>query len=192
MTSNPWWHYLDDQLRERKWTVADLSRASGVSQSRIGHWRDTGAAPSTKNARAVAAALGVPLLFVLVEAQILTSDEAMLRTDRRPSLEPFSVSQLLREVQRRYTDLEFAARDPRDFARELADALDDQRLQRVTRTTRESANPLHLVADSPSGERLRDQQERAWITDEELPGAELGTEEEVEQLADPDGPEGGA
>lgn len=101
MTNRRWWAWLEGQLEELGWSRADLARAADVSQGRIAGWKDAGIAPSIDNARAVAHALGVPLLTVLVEAEILTSEEARQRTDRTVSIQDFTTRQLLRELERR-------------------------------------------------------------------------------------------
>ncbi|GGM65020.1 hypothetical protein GCM10012275_39440 [Longimycelium tulufanense] len=161
MDRNGWWTWLQAQLDERGWTRADLARAATVSQSRIADWKDKGTRPTLDNARAVAHALQVPLLVVLVEAGLLTSEEARQRTTRRGSLADFTFRELLRELERRYTET----------------------TQRVTsgavsHVTPKSVTSLARVADNPIGEKLRDQQERVWVSEAELP--------------DPEGPDDGA
>ena len=100
---NSWWDFLDAQLADHGWSPADLARAAGVSHGRIVDWRDAGATPSIKNARAVAHALGVPLLAALVAASILTPDEAY--PDQRPTLDDCTTLELLRELENRFDEV---------------------------------------------------------------------------------------
>ncbi|WP_414936649.1 helix-turn-helix domain-containing protein [Amycolatopsis sp. cmx-11-51] len=149
-----WWRYIDSLLVERGWKPADLSRASGVSESRLSDWRHRGSPPAIANARAVARALDTPLVPLLAAAGVLTIDEA------RQGLSTYSVDELLDEIRVRFNDI-----------REDLEGLE------VTHPTRDTANRLQLVADNPDREPLRIQQERAWASDAELPdppGPETG------------------
>lgn len=82
-----------------------MAKASGVTQSRIVDWRDAGAVPSTKNARVVALALGVPVPFAFVAAGFLTAEEANL-----PELQAFSTLELLHELERRFDEVQRSRR----------------------------------------------------------------------------------
>lgn len=151
---NTWWRYIDVRLVSRGWKPADLSRASGVSESRLSDWRKRGSPPAIPNARAVAGALDIPLVPLLAAAGVLTDDEA------RQSLDAYAVDELLEEISRRFR-----------AQKTQLPQMD------VIHPTPDPANPLHLVADNPGGEPLRVQQERAWTSDAELPdppGPETG------------------
>lgn len=141
-------------MQAKGWNAAQLARASGVAESRLSAWR-RGGPPTVANARAIARALEEPLVTVLVEAGVLT------RADVRQALATYHVHELTAEINRRFD------------AMTGCPVGDD-----VTQSTPELANPLALVADKPDTERLRDQLERAWTSDAELP--------------DPPGPEDGA
>ncbi|GAA1029716.1 hypothetical protein GCM10009565_61960 [Amycolatopsis albidoflavus] len=141
-----WWRYLDAHLEARGWKAADLSRASGVAESRLSDWRKRGSPPAIPNARAVAEALDIPLVPLLVAAGVLAVDEA------RQSLAGYTVDELLDEVRARFN----AAHSAVSAGGVIHPTLDD-------------GNRLHLVADNPGVEPLRVQQERAWIGDAELP-----------------------
>jgi transcriptional regulator with XRE-family HTH domain len=151
---NTWWRHIDVRLKARGWKPADLSRASGVAESRLSDWRKRGSPPAIPNARAVAYALDIPLVPLLAAAGVLTTDEA------RQSLDAYSVEELLDELGRRFRAQK--AQLPQ---------------MDVIHPTIDPANPFHLVADNPGGEPLRVRQDRAWASDAELPdppGPETG------------------
>ncbi len=70
-----WWAWVQRHLDERGWTSSDLARHAKINRSIIGRWRD-GAQPEVRTARALAVALGRPLLEVLVASELLTPEEA--------------------------------------------------------------------------------------------------------------------
>ncbi|MEV7092798.1 helix-turn-helix transcriptional regulator [Amycolatopsis sp. NPDC051045] len=146
MADGQWWAYLQAQLEQRGWKPAQLARASGVSESRISDWRKRGSPPTIPNARAVAKALGEPLVPLLVGAGLLEPAEA------RQSLSAYSVRELLDEIDARFGDLTSRVPDVH-----------------VNKATFERGNPLQLVADSPSTEPMRVQQEREWLSEAEQP-----------------------
>ncbi|MET8846648.1 helix-turn-helix transcriptional regulator [Amycolatopsis sp. NPDC004625] len=146
MSDGQWWTYLQAQLEQRGWKPAHLARAAGVSESRISDWRNRGSPPTISNARAVAAALGEPLVPLLVGAGLLMPAEA------RQSLAAYSVHELLDEIGARYEDITRLVPD-----------------SGVKHPTFDGGNPLQLVADSPSGEPMRVQQEREWLSEAERP-----------------------
>jgi transcriptional regulator with XRE-family HTH domain len=146
MADGQWWAYLQAQLEQRGWKPAQLARASGVSESRISDWRKRGSPPTIPNARAVAEALGEPLVPLLVGAGLLEPAEA------RQSLSAYSVRELLDEIDARFGDLTSRVPDVH-----------------VNKATSDRGNPLQLVADSPSTEPMRVQQEREWLSEAERP-----------------------
>ncbi|WP_073846188.1 helix-turn-helix domain-containing protein [Amycolatopsis sp. CB00013] len=146
MSDGQWWTYLQAQLEQRGWKPAHLARAAGVSESRISDWRNRGSPPTIPNARAVAQALGEPLVPLLVGAGLLKPSEA------RQSLAAYSVHELLDEIDTRFG--------------ELASRVPDVN---VKHPTFDRGNPLQLVADSPGTEPMRVQQEREWISEAEQP-----------------------
>lgn len=146
MADGQWWAYLQAQLEQRGWKPAQLARAAGVSESRISDWRKRGSPPTIPNARAVAEALGEPLVPLLVGAGLLQPREA------RQSLSVYSVRELLDEIGARFGDLTSQVPDVH-----------------VNKTTFDRGNSLQLVADSPSTEPMRVQQEREWLSEAERP-----------------------
>ncbi|MBB5853947.1 helix-turn-helix domain-containing protein [Amycolatopsis umgeniensis] len=146
MADGQWWTYLQGQLEQRGWKPAHLARAAGVSESRISDWRNRGSPPTIPNARAVAEALGEPLVPLLVGAGLLAPGEA------RQSLAAYSVRELLDEIDARF--------------REVTPLVPDLGVKHPTSSR---GNPLQLVADSPSTEPMRVQQEREWLSEAERP-----------------------
>jgi transcriptional regulator with XRE-family HTH domain len=65
-----WWGYVQRHLDERGWTPTDLSKQAGINRSIIGRWRE-GAQPEVRTAKALARALGRPVLEVLVASGLL-------------------------------------------------------------------------------------------------------------------------
>ncbi|MFB9929166.1 helix-turn-helix domain-containing protein [Amycolatopsis halotolerans] len=154
MADGQWWTYLQAQLDRRGWKPVHLSRAAGVSESRISDWRNRGSPPTIGNARAVAEALDEPLVPLLVGAGLLTVEES------RQGLAAYSVRELLDEIDIRFKRV--TSEVPRSP---------------VKHPTSTPGNSLHLVADSPDVEPMRVQQEREWLSDAERPdepGPETG------------------
>ncbi|GAB2964085.1 helix-turn-helix domain-containing protein [Saccharothrix stipae] len=102
-TDTGWWAFLQAELDERGWNIAELARKSDVDRSVVTRWRDGGDATVT-NARKVATALGVPLLQVLVHAGVLTGSEIAGVELQGASLDPAVLSdeELLDEIRRRF------------------------------------------------------------------------------------------
>jgi transcriptional regulator with XRE-family HTH domain len=92
--------WMTDQLAARDWGVTDLANASGLNRSGIQRWKAGTLRPDVDNARRLADAFGRPLLEVLVVADILTEEEAKLRTT---TADPAALSneQILVELSRR-------------------------------------------------------------------------------------------
>lgn len=93
--------YLRQQLDRREWTAAELARASGLSESVIGRWLKAATLPSVDNARALAIALGRPMLEVVVAVGMLAPDEIATAVEVGPRLSTLSDEELLAEVARR-------------------------------------------------------------------------------------------
>ncbi|QFU94638.1 helix-turn-helix transcriptional regulator [Amycolatopsis sp. YIM 10] len=146
MSDGQWWTYLQVQLEQRGWKPAHLARVAGVSESRISDWRNRGSPPTIPNARAVAEALGEPLVLLLVGAGLLKPSEA------RQSLATYSVRELLDEIDTRFGELTSRVPDAN-----------------VKHPTFDRGNSLQLVADSPGTEPTRVQQEREWLSEAERP-----------------------
>lgn len=138
-THTAWWKFIQSALDERSWSGADFERASGIDRSRLVSWRDKGARPSIDNARVVARTFGVPLLEVLVVAEVLTEDEA--RTTAASPADPVRsapTGALLREIERR-----LAGGQPGTITREDIDAsggrledVDDEVAHEVAKSAR--------------------------------------------------------
>lgn len=123
------WTFLDERLQAKGWKPADLARASGVSESRISAWKNHGTPPNFASVLAVAKALDEPLVRVLVEAGMITKDEA------RQILAAYSTRELCAEIVARSDDL---------------DAKINTRS--VTEHTFESTSCLAQMADRSDGE----------------------------------------
>lgn len=83
----------------------DIAAAAGVDSSTVSRWK-SGLAPKPENVVAFARAYERPVLEAFVAAGFLTPDEAEERPIGRPSLESFSVTELLSEVSRRTAAME--------------------------------------------------------------------------------------
>ena len=92
-----WWAWLQRHLDERGWTPSDLARHAKINRSIISRWRE-GAQPEVPTARALAAALGRPLLEVLVAAELLTPEEAGVTGVTVISVPQMSDDELLAEL----------------------------------------------------------------------------------------------
>ncbi|MFI6030515.1 helix-turn-helix transcriptional regulator [Amycolatopsis magusensis] len=102
--------YLRGHLERREWTQADLARAGDVDRTLVGRWMKGTVGPGVENCRAVAHALGRPLVEVLVAAGLITEEEARERLDAKAAparrggpvdLAALTDDQLLREIARR-------------------------------------------------------------------------------------------
>lgn len=92
--------WLGAQLDQHGWTHGDLARETGLSPSVIHRWRNGVVRPNVENARTLASVFHVPLLEVLIIADVITEDEAR---HVAPSKGPRDLSdeQLIRELKRR-------------------------------------------------------------------------------------------
>ena len=95
-----WWAWVQRHLDERGWTGSDLARHAGINRSIIGRWRE-GAQPEVPTARALAAALGHPLLEVLVAAELITPEEAGVTEVTVVTVAQMSDGELLAELAER-------------------------------------------------------------------------------------------
>lgn len=93
------WRFLKAELRKRDWQKIDLAAASGISHTRLTDY-ERGKSVSVPSARKIAKALDLPLVYVLVEAEILSEGEAGMDTGREP-LSKYPNSELLAELQNR-------------------------------------------------------------------------------------------
>ncbi|WP_018682220.1 helix-turn-helix transcriptional regulator [Actinokineospora enzanensis] len=98
-----WWTYFKGELDRREWTTADFERASGINRSRVVAWSN-GSKISIDNARAVASTFNTSLLTVLVNAGLLTADEAGAPAAQAPNPADLTDDQLLGEIRRRLHD----------------------------------------------------------------------------------------
>lgn len=112
-TDTGWWAFLQAELDERGWNIAELARKSDVDRSVITRWRDGGDV-TVANARKVSGALGVPLLRVLVHARVLTDSEAAGVELQGATLDPgvLSDDDLLAEIRRRFQRASGTLRPP--------------------------------------------------------------------------------
>jgi len=95
-----WWEWVQRHLDEHGWTPSDLARHAKINRSIIGRWRD-GAQPEVRTARALAVALGRPVLEVLVAAELLTPEEAGVTDITVISVAQMSDGELLAELAER-------------------------------------------------------------------------------------------
>lgn len=79
-------------------TNADISRATGISESQVGRWRSQ--RPTIDTLQKVANKLGVPLLAPLIAAGYVTEDEAGVTSIPAPPAD-LSDDELAEEVRRR-------------------------------------------------------------------------------------------
>lgn len=112
--------YLQTQLDRHSWTRADLARASGIDASLIGRWIRGEVVPGVPAARAIADAVGRPMLEVLVAAGLLTPEEAKQRTTAPPSPAELTDEQLIGEVARRLQEGRGGRGTPKLTAEEVA------------------------------------------------------------------------
>lgn len=94
-SASPLWSYVTRNLAIRRLSTGDLVRATGVHRSRLTDWRK-GRTISIETARSLAAFFEVPLLEVLVGAQLITPSEVRMSPGRRPS--DLSDAELLAEL----------------------------------------------------------------------------------------------
>jgi len=95
-----WWAWLQRHLDERGWTPSDLARHAKINRSIISRWRE-GAQPEVPTARALAVALGRPLLEVLVAAELITPEEAGVTEVTVVTVAQMSDGELLAELAAR-------------------------------------------------------------------------------------------
>ena len=76
--STGWWDYVEQLLRAKDWTQADLAEHANLDPSLISNWKNKGAQPRIEALRSVSRAAGVPMLKLLVAAGHITPEEAAL------------------------------------------------------------------------------------------------------------------
>lgn len=89
-----WWRWVQRLLDANGWTLADLSRASGVHLSVIGRWESDSAIPHPPTARKIAHAFRRPVREAAIAAGHYTPEE--LGAD----LGPLDLSSVSNEVLR--------------------------------------------------------------------------------------------
>lgn len=72
--ATPWWLWLQEQLRARDWTFADLCKRAGLDDSIGTRWK-RGKLPMADNIRRVAAALDVPVMEAMLKADWITDGD---------------------------------------------------------------------------------------------------------------------
>lgn len=72
--ATPWWLWLQEQLRARDWTFADLCKKAGLDDSIGTRWKK-GKLPMADNIRRVAAALDVPVMEAMLKAEWITDGD---------------------------------------------------------------------------------------------------------------------
>lgn len=93
--------WLDAQLAERDWKVADLARSAGISESIVHRWRKS-ERPNVASCRAIAKSFQLPVLEVMTIASVLKPDEVHDAADTiPPPLASMSTVELTRELKQR-------------------------------------------------------------------------------------------
>ena len=157
-SDTPWQRWLRHELAQRGWRPVDLSRASSVQRSVVGRWISEGTVPDVRTARKAARALDVSLQELLVQAGVLTEDEAAPQT--RPA-DPTALTDtaLLGELARR-----LAERHTQGHVGHLGEA------ETRRRPSPEQPSDRKVLEDSttvraafrPPQRRTRDVQEEQW------------------------------
>lgn len=76
--STGWWDYVEQLLRAKDWTQAELAEHANLDPSLISNWKNKGAQPRIEALRSVSTAAGIPMLKLLVAAGHITAEEAAL------------------------------------------------------------------------------------------------------------------
>lgn len=95
-----WHHYVQNKLDELGWSGVRFEQESGISRTRLVHWRN-GSNVSPDNVRAAAEAFNVPVLQAFVAAGFLTAEEARQKAAAPVDPATLTNDQLLEEVRRR-------------------------------------------------------------------------------------------
>lgn len=98
-TPTRWWQYVEANLRNRGMTTGDLSRQAAVDRSRISEWKK-GKGVSVDTARAVAKVFETSPLEAWVAAELITAEEADLKSPR-PDPAALTDQELIAELTRR-------------------------------------------------------------------------------------------
>lgn len=112
--------WLQGQLDQRRWSPSDLVRASdkekGVKPlvlSSVTRWLRGETVPSVDACRILATVLNVPILEVLVAANIITRDEAQFDDAPRFDIRRVSGREIAVEIGRRLEEHPEETRQPR-------------------------------------------------------------------------------
>lgn len=116
MTESGWPQWLGERMRLLGFrTSSELARAAGTPVSVISRWRSGSTSPSLVQLRRLQGPLHATLLELLVAAEILTAEEAQLRTLPEPPAPAYDVRESLRrdptltEDLRRVLELQYDA-----------------------------------------------------------------------------------
>ncbi|MFC6090837.1 helix-turn-helix domain-containing protein [Saccharothrix lopnurensis] len=105
MHNTEWWRYVEERLAARDMTPADFERESGISRSRINHWRDKGMLPTPDLARKVAETFRDPVLRAYLAAGILEPEDLDHVVELPPDLGAIPTDVLIAEFRRRLKDV---------------------------------------------------------------------------------------
>ncbi|GAA3881798.1 hypothetical protein GCM10022243_52940 [Saccharothrix violaceirubra] len=105
-----WWKFVERQLADRGLSTGDLARLAKVDRSRFTDWR-RGRKISIENARSIARVFELSMLEVMVEARLITAEEAQLR-EIAPNAGMLPDEELVNELGRRLKHAQ-AARKPK-------------------------------------------------------------------------------
>lgn len=95
-----WSAFIERNLDQRGITGAKLAELAGFDKSQVTAWRQRGSAPSVKNARAAAVALGVSVVEAFVAAGFMEPADVDITEIDRP-LTDRADDELMRELARR-------------------------------------------------------------------------------------------
>jgi len=146
-----WWQYVLKTTGAA--SQVEIAHKVGISPASISRWKDS--APKPENVAAFARSYNRPVLEAFISAGFLTADEAAERPVGRPSIDSFSIEELLAEVNNRVHNL--MENTGRDYFNEDEGRAVLERAQILPRDDGvDSAPPdsfdlaAHPVTDSPS------------------------------------------
>lgn len=94
-----WWSYVQRVTGDAQ--QKEIAEHSGVDQSTVSRWKNTGVAGKPERVRDFARAYGRPVLEAYIAAGFLTPEEAKARPTIAPALDELSDEELLEELLRR-------------------------------------------------------------------------------------------